>query len=730
MKRLFWRSLASSLVFALATSASAATLRGDVKTEDGTPLPHIEIVLSGPDGDVSVVTGLGGRFTFSGLKPGEYRLAPAAPGLTAASPTTVTIGAADEHTSLVVAATGVAEQVIVSATRGVALASTLGIATTVLDGDAIEERRPSTLLHVLQDAPGVAVSRAGAPGRQASIFVRGGESNFSRLMIDGIVVNAPGGAYDYGDLLALDVERVEIVRGAGSSLYGTDALAGVVNIVTRDGGPSSLTAEAQGGSFDFWHGRAGASGRAGALDWRAGALHTRTDNGEPNSAFKETAGSGSAALRLSERSLLRGTLRITDSRVGTPGQTLYGRPDLDAYADRDDVIGGLSLEHVGGVVHRARLAFADTDLLSVNPEDSGPFTPTFEGRVAPFEFFDFPDPRGFRSDTRRASLGYQAEIQAGSSHLLTAGAEVERETGELGTPGAEAFITPERTNFGVYLQDRIALGTKAFLTLGGRVERNDNYGTRVVPRAAIAYRVRQSESATTLHASGGAGINEPNFFQTFGLPPFTRPNPDLKPERSRTFDAGIEQRIGSTARLDVTAFHHDYRDQIAFATVDPVTFEGAYFNLGRTRAKGIEAAAEVATSHGLSLRGAYTFLDGEIVDATGSFSPVYEKGKPLLRRPENQASFGARFNRGRLDTGANVVFVGRRADSDFAGLGFTENAGYTRVDARLGVDVTAMLRVFVAAENIFDREYQEVLGFPALGRSVRLGVSLRSPSAR
>ena len=367
--------------------------------------------------------------------------------------------------------------------------------------------------------------------------------------------------------------------------------------------------------------------------------------------------------------------------------------------------------------------------MSVNPLDSGPYTPTFGDLRAPFEFVDFVNAAGAQNDTRRATLGYQAEVQAGAAHLLTLGAEAERETGAVGTKGSASVVTPKRSNFGFYAQDRVAIGGRGFVTLGARVERNDSYGTRVVPRGAVAWRLSSGEHATTLHASGGAGINEPNFTQTFGSA-FSLPNPDLKPERSRTFDLGVESWLSPRVRLDVTGFHHTYRDQIAFEIVDFVTFDGAYFNLGQTRAQGIETALDVSAAPGLTFRGAYTWLDGEIIDPAQNFDAVYEKGRELLRRPKHQGSFAARYAAGRFDVGANVVVVGERTDSDFSSLGLEQNAGYTRVDARASVLVRGALHAYVVLENAFDREYQEALGYPALGRSIRFGLSLRASGTR
>ena len=164
--------------------------------------------------------------------------------------------------------------------------------------------------------------------------------------------------------------------------------------------------------------------------------------------------------------------------------------------------------------------------------------------------------------------------------------------------------------------------------------------------------------------------------------------------------------------------------------MDFTTFQGSYVNLGKTRARGVELAVEAAPVESLRLSAQYTFLDGEILVSTDEFDPVVAVGRSLLRRPRNQAAFGARFSQGRVSLGANVVAVGERADSDFAGLGILTNDGYTRVDGRARVRLGHGLEAYVVGENLFDRQYQEVLGYPALGRAVRGGLRFQSGPSR
>ena len=638
------------------------------------------------------------------------------------------MGAGESRLDLVLAPAPVSERVVVSATRGEATLSSLGVSADVLDRQRIDDRAAPSLLPLLQEVPGVATARTGQTGLQGSVFIRGGESRYACVLVDGVAVNQPGGSFDFGTVLPFELERVEVVRGAASSLYGNDALAGVVSLQTRRARPGespSLRAEGEAGSFDWQRGLVATSGARGRFDWNAGVQRLTTDNEEPNSRFEQTAVALSAGARIDSRTDARAVVRFDDNTTGTPGPTAFGRPDQDASFERRDLVVSTSVRRAEArLSQQLSVGYARTDQLSLNPVDSGLWVPEWDGVSGSFPLFDFPNAAGFQNRTARLAAGYQADLSVGTRHLLTAGGEVEHETGDLGNR-AEERLTPERTNFGAYVQDRLLLGSRAYLTVGGRVERNGSYGTHAVPRAALAVRLRDGEDATTLRASAGMGIKEPSFLESYGESFFAKGNPDLDPERSTTFDAGVEQRLfGSRLRASVTAFHNEYRDQIAYTVVDFDTFEGSYVNLAHTRAQGIEVALEARPIPSLQLFGQYTYLDGEILESPSDFDPVYAVGEPLLRRPRHQGSLSAQLSFARWSAGATLVRVGERADSDFVGLGLTRSEAYTRLDARLRVRVAGPVEAFVTGENLTGAEYQEVLGYPALGRSVRGGLRL------
>jgi outer membrane cobalamin receptor len=708
-------------------AAATGSLAGTVRTSDGAALPHVAVSLHGNAGSARVMTGPDGAFRVPRLALGEYSASVDAPGLTLTGPSTASVGGGPARLDLVLSAAPVREHVVVSATRGEATSSTLGAAVDVLERERIEERAAPSLLALVQELPGVATARAGGTGLQGSVFIRGGESRYARVLVDGVAVNQPGGAFDFGTALPFEIERVEVTRGAASSLYGSDALAGVVSVTTRraTGEGPSLRVEGDAGGFGWRRVAAATTGTHGVLDWNVGAQRLATDNAQPNSAFDETSVALSTGVRLGPTMDARAVLRFDDGRVGTPGPSAFGRPDLDASFERRDLLASGSLRRVGPrLSHELRIGFARTRQLSLDPLDSGPWTPEWQGRSGSFELSDFPQPAGFQNRSERALLSYQLELPLGARQLLTAGAEADRETGAIGDR-SQPLLRPERTSLGLYVQDRVLLGSRAYLTAGARVERNGSYGTRVVPRAALALRLRAGEDATTLRASAGMGIKEPSFLESYGESLYARGNPDLDPERSTTVDLGIEQRLlSSRVRAAVTAFHHAYRDQIAYTVLDFTTYAGSYVNLARTRSRGLEVAIEARPVKAVWFAGQYTYQDGKILESPSDFDPAYAVDEPLLRRPRHQGSLSGGVRFGRASLGATLVHVGARSDSDFVGLGLKRNDAYTRLDARARVSVFGPLEAFVVAENLTDASYQEVLGYPALGRSLRAGLRL------
>ena len=383
------------LLFSLALVLSAAgfgigadpALTGSVTTVDGKPVPQLTVQVRSASGSFAAVTGPSGQYRFASLPAGEYTVSVDAPGLELVGLATVAVGTTDARLDLKLAPAPVREHVLVSATRGEAALSTVGVSATVIDSERIAERQASSLLPLLQEVPGLTVARTGSLGHQASAFLRGGESFHARVLVDGVPINEPGGAYNFASQLAFELDQVEVVRGAVSSLYGTDALAGVIQLQTRRAAPGAapdLRVEAEGGNVDWRRLQAGSSGTRGLLDWNFGVARLHTDH-EPNGLFEETAVAASAGARLSDASSLRFVIRGEDSHAGVAGPYAYGRPDLEEYSDHSELVFGARLDHAGRrFTHQARVGYSRTAQLSADPVDSGSYLPQQGDLIAVF----------------------------------------------------------------------------------------------------------------------------------------------------------------------------------------------------------------------------------------------------------------------------------------------------------------------------------------------------------
>jgi vitamin B12 transporter len=727
--------LAPSPAFARQTSAPVV-MSGTVVDPTGIPLPRATVRLLDAGGIQrrSVLTDDAGVFTLDVSDCAGCRVEAQLTGF-AAMGADVVPGRALE---VVLPVEGVREHVLVSATRTDTPAVQTGATSTVVTAEHLANRQALAVSDVLRSVPAFTVVRTGGVGNLTSVYIRGGESNYTKVLLDGIPLNDPGGFFDFGSLSTDHVDRIEIVRGPQSALFGSDAMAGVIQLFTPVAPPGADPVDVvggfEGGSFSTWHARAGLTGRAGPLGYFAEAARLETDNEQPNNAYEQSSFAANVGGSLSDRTDLRLVTRISSGEVGTPGQTAFGRPDLDAFGDRRDVFVGATARFRSRESRDQRFwyRFASSRQVSTNLVADPAYTPSFEGRTSPFEFFDFLYDSG--NDIDRHHVGYQSDWRlgsierAGGAHVLTASADWDHESGTLDdrlTP--EPPVEASRDNFGVTVQDQV-IWPRVFVTLSARAERNESYGGSFAPRAVVAYLARAEGSrlgATKLKASAGLGVKEPSLVQSFSPSPSFEGNPDLEPERARGFEAGIEQRAcDGRLKLELNAFFNTYRDIIATETLSFSPFRAKFFNIGRTRAYGTELIVQASPALGVEAVGSYTWLDSEITDSTSEFSPVLAAGQPLFRRPRHSGSLSVSWSVAQLTLSTTGLFVGRRSDSDFSALEppMVENEGYARWDLsgsyRLGRGVTFIGVV----ENLFDREYMEPLGYPALGLATRVGV--------
>lgn len=618
----------------------------------------------------------------------------------------------------------------------------------VLTRDEIARSLAVTLPDALLTSPGVAIGRTGPEGGSASIFLNGGNSNFTKVLVDGTPVNEPGNAVDFSNFTLDNVDKIEVVRGAESAIYGSDAVSGVIQVFTHRGITRVPEAAifAEGGNFDTGRGGAQVSGLIGNFDYSGAASYFSTNGPEDINAFINRTISGNFGYRPGEDNQLRLSLRNNTSNAQTPGQTLLTPVSPDSHTDyhffssnaRWDFATGKHWQHQLMGAESYNRQFSANPIQNFYATDPFAFCPQSNASaIATAEFCDFTNP-GSRYRYNRSSLNAQ------SSYLLenfgiTAGYQYEVENAEIPFL-AEGHV--RRNNQAGFLDFRYSPHPRASLNFGARAEANGYFGTRVVPRGGASLALLQGRGfwgETRLRAFYGQGIMEPRFDQIFDDAFGDLGNPSLKPESSKTWTIGLDQKLGHDRyRLSGDYFSSRFYNMISFAFCDlsnnfcnlppgtgPLFGFGYFFNTDRARARGTNITAEAKVTRWLMMRGNYTYDDSLILVAANPFDPTQLPGNRLARRPLNSGSVTALASWHRFGLTLSGYFSGQRTDSDFLGLGLTRTPGYARYDLATVYQLTRAVSAYLRAANLFDKSYQDALGYPALGREVRVGMAYR-----
>ena len=716
----------------------AATLRGNVLDPDGAEVPGVAVRLLGRQGAeiAHTVTGERGQFRFEGLLSGTYTLKVSLAGFGATTAT----ARAGETLHLVLPLAPVHESIVVTATRTAAASSQLGASTSVITRKQIVNRDTPLVSDLLQSLPGITVVRNGAPGGVTSVFVRGGDSDYNKVLLDGVPLNLAGGAFDFSTLTTSNLERVEVVRSAESALFGSDAMTSVIQLFTRRGSTETkrphFSFSGEGGKNSTWQGRGSVTGGYGPFDYSLAGGRFSTDNQIPNDFFHVTTLSANLGLKVGKATTVRAIMMGNFGLAGTPGQTAFGPPITDASYRQRTGYGAFSLHSqvTSSWEQQLTYTFSKSRQVSLDLGQNPPFTPSFEGRTAAYQYYDYAT--NYLDDEWRDHVSYQSNWEGtplGGSfgrHVDTFAFDWDGEHGFLVDRFAQDPATrARRNNFGYTFQDQMLWG-RLSLGNGVRIDDNGSFGTVVVPRSSLAYRVRDGGKvfgATTLKFNFGLGVKEPSFLESYANTPYFVGNPNLAPERTRTLDYGVEQRFWEgRGRLELDGFNNLFRDQIAFEVTNFQTFSGTYFNLGRAGAKGAEAALELAPVKGLRAIGSYTYLASEVIDSGNPFSPALQSGRWLLRQPRHSGSVQILWNWRRMNVTSTTVFVGRRQDSDFVGLEppLIWNNGYTDSDLSWSYRAFRHMTYYGLVGNLFNQKYMQVLGYPALKRNFRAGIRL------
>jgi outer membrane cobalamin receptor len=591
--------------------------------------------------------------------------------------------------------------VTASAEPEAATATTFPVDT--ITREDIDQREEIWLTPMIASQPGAAFSRLGPGGGVTTFFLDGGDSDFTKFLVDGVPVNEPGGALELEDFNLESVDKIEIVHGASSALFGTDAVSGVVQILSHQGTTTTpeLVLEGDGGTFGTGRGSARLSGIVGKFDYSADAGYLETSGQGPNDYLRDASLAVNTGYKFSDTNLLRLTIRDSIFDAGAPGQELLLPPSLVDHDNLHTFTTGLTWDFQPSEHWHNHLIGWDTRL------QEGYYN-SFGNSFNLYNRAGFDEQMSYVAPQGGVSLGYMYEVENGSE----------------GGPHAR------RNNQAGYIEARYQFFQRLTFNAGARAEDNASFGTRVVPRVGIAYLARQGKDfwgATRLRASFGEGVKEPDFFDSFSQDPCNPGNPSLAPERSKTFDAGVDQLLGSD-RLHVSAdyFHNDYYDIVSFASFPPTPAcpfgTGDFFNTDKARAFGARGAFEAKIARWARITGNYTYDDSRVLVSPNAFDPTLEPGNRLAKRPLHSATLIANAHFHRMNWNLAGYYVGRRTDSDFLGLGITSDPSYVRWDLATSYAFTRRLSALAKVENLFDRRYQDAVGYPALGLNYRLGM--------
>ena len=702
------------------TATTAATINGSLTDPSGAAVVGASITAQSLDATAKPIVTKSdgeGRFTLI-LAAGRYRVRiEHASFIRVEQEYTLTVGETREW-DVRLRLEQMSSTVTVTATAQPMPVESSASPVTVITQQDIENRQEIWLVDMLQTGGGINIAREGPFGGITTLFLDGGNSQFTKVLIDGAPANQPGGDMDYEGIDLNNVDKIEILHGASSALYGSDALDGVVQIFTHRGTTTTpvFQIEGEGGTFNTGDGGAQLSGLLGAFDYSGSANYFSTQGQGPNNYFRNTALSGSFGYRFSETNQLRLSLRNDSNDGGQPGQTLLMAPELGNHIDQHDFFASLAWDFSTGEHWEHRLMATDSyvrqsiDDVAFGFSELDRFYRTGFGEQSTYLF-----PHG------GISLGYNYEV-------------------ENGEPGGPPHV--RRNNQSGYSEVRYQFGRRVTATAGMRAEDNASFGTAVVPRTGIAYAARFGHDlwgATRLRTSYGLGIKEPTFVQSFEAGPCFPGNPNLRPERSTTVDVGVEQLLASDRlKVSVTYFHNDFHDIVSFSeNLNPTMIcpfgAGSFFNTDKARAFGSNAAFESKLTNWLRIVGNYTYDDTKVLAAPNAFliDPTLEPGNRLIHRPLHSANLIFNATIRHMNWNFAGTYVGRATDSDFdsitvngvcTGFCIRSNPSWVRWDLANSITLGHGVSTIARVENLFNRHYEDAVGYPALRLNYRLGL--------
>jgi outer membrane cobalamin receptor len=723
---------ASFLIFVALTAASAADLKVKVIDPQSAAVAGAQVSLlsKGAYTPLRVVaTSAEGIASLGDLSSSSYQVQVLAPGF---APHTEDVAAAnpDVITIRLHLATA-SETVVVTATRTPVPAGESGASISTLESEQLETMQPIGADDAIRFLPGAVINTAGQRGGLSSLFVRGGESTYNKVIVDGVAVDNPGETFDYGTLPLTQADRVEFLRGAQSTLYGSDAMTSVVQVWTRTGSTPApeLQFGADGGNFGTANGNLSLSGARGRFDYNFFGNQFNSNGLGVNDAYSDSLQGVNVGMSINDRVTLRVRARHSNSYTDLPGEWNFNgdallAPDSSESGHLNNILGSVELAVAAPSGWQHRFTAFDS-LYRYTDSNLNPPADSYDS------YADL-----YQTHVNRVGVEYQGDYSERTSGKFathsTFGYRIENETGVVSDMNSPPPASGQRLDQDAYLQQQFSWGRLSAIA-GGRFVHSSAYGNIGVPRVALtllALRGGELFSGTRLRFSYAVGYMEPALYETFGEIAYDyTSNRGLLPERTRAFEAGIEQKFfAGRWALNATSFNNLFHDQIEAVP----TSSGAYqfFNLEQSFAQGAEVELQGRIRPRLSLTTAYTYTSTQILEnpQCTPASPCgfpFAPGDPLLRRPRHSATTLLSYLGKRWGGNLAGSFVGARPDDDFYGFGITHAAGYVRADLGGWHAINSRITAYLNIENALDRRYNEVVGYPALPINFRAGFRFR-----
>jgi vitamin B12 transporter len=594
------------------------------------------------------------------------------------------------------------EPVVVSATRFDIPLDQSPASVSVIPSEDIEQKQIQRVSDALREVPGLSVVQTGTAGQLTSVFMRGLPSQDMQVLLNGIPINQGlAGQFDFANLTTDDIDRIEVVRGPQSTIYGPRALAGVVQIFTKQGsGPPGITLSAEGGSYDTFRESLQSDGKIGEFDYSIGASRLDTDNARPNNNYRNTAGIADIGWSPNEALRIGGLFTYSLSDTGNPNTIFDPRP-IDHFLTEKWLIAPHVDLRVGDWWEHKFIFDYDHERQLNDPNQDGFVGPT-------------------RALFERTQIDYQNDLRPTSWLTLTSGFFYSRVNAGQERPfvlqifGPQpTFISDHTEEIAGFLQATLTPIENLIFVAGGRFDHFNQFGGVWTYRVAGSYKIDKTN--TTLHSSVATGFSPPSsqdkiFGNNFGL----------KPERDLGWDIGIRQELWSggdrSVTIGATYFYNDLSNVIGFNGL----FET--LNLGAAETQGLEAELRAQPIADLLFSVSYTYLDAEKTSSADISQP---QGARLPRRPRNEVYVSASYLWWKkLRTTAEAKFVNAREELNFGGPNF-DIEDYSFVNIAAEYEINPHLSIFGRIDNLTNEHYSEVFGFPNLGRATYGGVKLR-----